>query len=174
MYNSPHEWRNWKYPNILQFCDFIKYSIKSQHLLTNYRFVSSYVTQIGSHPTYHPLYNSMVCLDGTGIADVESSQPFHILNANFGWHAMDFLPHQVAAYSSEQQQTIIESDINHKKMFGLKTSVDTNFLKGHVNAHCDDQQTLIWPTIKEYGRGRKTSHSFEYSLGAQCLYQCEP
>ena len=80
------------------------------------------------------LYNSSMCLTGTGIADVTAGKPFHVLVANFGERPIDLRPQQVVAMAGSHPEKLVESDISHSEMLGIiPDNVDTKFRKRHVN-----------------------------------------
>lgn len=73
---------------------------------------------------YDQLYNKKLCRAGTGIIDVHRDKSFQILVANFGERAIDLLPDQVVAYSTDHPETVTESHISHGEMFGVISAND--------------------------------------------------
>lgn len=86
---------------------------------------------------YHRIYNKLLSLDGTGIADVKTGQSFPILCAIFGEHEINLLPDKVESYLSQHPEIIVESDMTHADMLGLTPiNIETRFWKRHVE-DCD-------------------------------------
>ena len=82
-----------------------------------------------------PLYTNVMCIAGTGVANVKANLPFRILIANFGDNDVTLAPQQVVAKASGHPETLAESHLSHAEVFGLiPDDKDTKFRKRHANA----------------------------------------
>lgn len=96
--------------------------------------------------SYKLLYRNVMSSHATGIANVDSQNPFRILVANFTDHTVVLLPHHVLAAAAAHPENLKESRMSHADMLGLiNDERDTKFRKRHVrdidiiNKHLTDQ-----------------------------------
>lgn len=58
-------------------------------------------------------------LAGSGIADVQTDQPFRILIANFSDRMVELLPQQEVSTASAHPQTVFDSHLSHEEVLSL-------------------------------------------------------
>lgn len=63
-------------------------------------------------------YEKHLCLEGSGIQQMKSEEPFCILIADFGKESKTFLPNQAIAIADMDPTALMESDVTHEELLG--------------------------------------------------------
>ena len=80
------------------------------------------------------LYEKQGCWTASGVVNVQPSQQFRVLIANFNLHSVNLNPRQVVAMSSAHPEKIVESYVTLTELLGLIPDiVETKYRKRHVN-----------------------------------------
>lgn len=68
------------------------------------------------------LYAKHQCLVATGVENIQSEKPFHVLIAKFSSHPVNLLAGQDVANVEDHPETLIESDNSHGELLGIAES----------------------------------------------------